>query len=156
MSLLQQIQTWKTEKEDAICVLIDMQTKLLPAMSDPQTVERNVIRLIQGMKALGIPTVVTQQYTKGLGPTVPAVAEALGAFEPIDKTSFSCMDLIREGYRVALVADCIDSRDPLNKERTILRLAQEGVVITTYESVLYELLGSAKAPEFKAISAIVK
>ena len=90
MSLLQQIQTWK--KEDAICVLIDMQTKLLPAMSDPQTVERNVIRLIQGMKALGIPTVVTQQYTKGLGPTVPAVAEALGAFEPIDKTSFSCMD----------------------------------------------------------------
>ena len=189
MSLLQQIQTWKTEKEDAICVLIDMQTKLLPAMSDPQTVERNVIRLIQGMKALGIPTVVTQQYTKGLGPTVLAVAEALGAFEPIDKTSFSCMDepvfaealenstkgtvilagieahicvvqtaldLIREGYRVALVTDCIDSRDPLNKERTILRLAQEGVVITTYESVLYELLGSAKAPEFKAISAIVK
>ena len=175
MSLLQQIHTWKTEKEDAICVLIDMQTKLLPAMSDPQTVERNVIRLIQGMKALGIP--------------VPAVAEALGAFEPIDKTSFSCMDepvfaealenstkgtvilagieahicvvqtaldLIREGYRVALVTDCIDSRDPLNKERTILRLAQEGVVITTYESVLYELLGSAKAPEFKAISAIVK
>mgnify|MGYP002581277021 CR=1 FL=1 len=66
------------------------------------------------------------------------------------------LDLIREGYRVALVTDCIDSRDPLNKERTILRLAQEGVVITTYESVLYELLGSAKAPEFKAISAIVK
>ena len=43
-----------------------------------------------------------------------------------------------------------------HRERTILRLAQEGVVITTYESVLYELLGSAKAPEFKAISAIVK
>ena len=117
------------------------------------------------------------------------MAEALGAFEPIDKTSFSCigepvfaetlenstkgtvilagiaahicveqtaLDLIREGYRVALVTDCIDSRNPQNKERTILRLAQEGVVITTYESVLYELLGSAKAPEFKAISAIVK
>ena len=178
MSLLQQIHTWKIEKDDAICVLIDMQTKLLPAMSDPKTVEENVI-----------PTVVTQQYTKGLGPTVPAVAEALGAFEPIDKTSFSCigepvfaetlenstkgtvilagieahicveqtaLDLIREGYRVALVTDCIDSRNPQNKERTILRLAQEGVVITTYERVLYELLGSAKAPEFKAISAIVK
>ncbi len=189
MSLLQQIHTWKIEKDDAICVLIDMQTKLLPAMSDPKTVEENVLRLVQGMKALGIPTVVTQQYTKGLGPTVPAVAEALGAFEPIDKTSFSCigepvfaerlenstkgtvilagieahicveqtaLDLIREGYRVALVTDCIDSRNPQNKERTILRLAQEGVVITTYESVLYELLGSAKAPEFKAISAIVK
>ena len=68
----------------------------------------------------------------------------------------TALDLIREGYRVALVTDCIDSRNPQNKERTILRLAQEGVVITTYESVLYELLGSAKAPEFKAISAIVK
>ena len=64
MSLLQQIHTWKIEKDDAICVLIDMQTKLLPAMSDPKTVEENVIRLVQGMKALGIPTVVTQQYTK--------------------------------------------------------------------------------------------
>ena len=82
MSLLQQIHTWKIEKDDAICVLIDMQTKLLPAMSDPKTVEENVIRLVQGMKVLGIPTVVTQQCTKGLGPTVPAVAEALGAFEP--------------------------------------------------------------------------
>lgn len=159
MSLLQQIHTWKIEKDDAICVLIDMQTKLLPAMSDPKTVEENVLRLVQGMKVLGIPTVVTQQYTKGLGPTVPAVAEALGAFEPIDKTSFSCigepvfaetlenstkgtvilagieahialeqtaLDLIREGYRVALITDCIDSRNPQNKERTILRLAPGG------------------------------
>ena len=168
---------------------MDRQINLLRAMADPKTVEENVIRRVQGMKALGIPTVVTQQYTKGLGPTVPAVAEALGAFEPIDKTSVSvigepvfaetlenstkgtvilavieahicveqtALDLIRDGYRVALVTDCIDSRNPQNKERTILRLAQEGVVITTYESVLYELLGSAKAPEFKAISAIVK
>ena len=185
MSFLQQIKTWKLEKDDTICVIIDFQEKILPAMHEAKTVEDYVIRLIKGMNAL----VVTQQYTKGLGATVPQIAEAIGAFTPIDKTTFSCMDepvfaetlenstrgtvilagieahicvaqtaldLIREGYRVALVTDCIQSRNPQNKERTIQRLAQEGVVITTYESVLYELLGSAKAAEFKAISAIVK
>ncbi len=189
MSFLQQIKTWKLEKDDTICVIIDFQEKILPAMHEAKTVEDYVIRLIKGMNALGIPMVVTQQYTKGLGATVPQIAEAIGAFTPIDKTTFSCMDepvfaetlenstrgtvilagieahicvaqtaldLIREGYRVALVTDCIQSRNPQNKERTIQRLAQEGVVITTYESVLYELLGSAKAAEFKAISAIVK
>ena len=93
-------------------------------------------------------------WFKGTGCPVIVVANKL---DKLKKSQVEpALDLIREGYRVALVTDCIDSRDPLNKERTILRLAQEGVVITTYESVLYELLGSAKAPEFKAISAIVK
>lgn len=189
MSLLNQMNTLTIERDDAICVVVDLQEKLLPAMHDAKTVEENNIKLLKGMKALGIPTVVTQQYTKGIGETVASVKEVLGAFEHIEKTSFSCMgepefckaiesfdkgtviltgieahicveqtaiDLIKEGYNVALVTDCIQSRNPQNKERSILRLANAGVIITTYESVLYELLENSKAAEFKAISAIVK
>lgn len=36
------------------------------------------------------------------------------------------------------------------------RMERAGAVVTTYEAILYELLGDSKAPEFKAISAIVK
>lgn len=192
MGILNQMSTLRIEREDAICVAVDLQERLLPAMYESKTVEENNVRLLKGMKVLGIPTIVTQQYTKGIGETVSSVKEALGDvenFEHIEKTSFSCMDepefvkaiesfdkgtviltgieahicveqtaldLIKEGYNVALVTDCIQSRNPQNKERSIMRLANAGVIITTYESVLYELLKNSKAPEFKAISAIVK
>lgn len=44
-----------------------------------------------GLKEFGVPMAVTQQYTKGLGETVPAMKEAIGAFEPMEKTAFSAM-----------------------------------------------------------------
>ncbi len=189
MSLLKGMNNLTIERDDAICVLIDLQEKLLPAMYEAAAIEQNNLKLLKGMKLLGIPTIVTQQYTRGIGETVASVKEVLGAFEHIEKTSFSCLgepefrkaiegfdkgtviltgieahicveqtalDLIKEGYNVALVTDCIQSRDPQNKERSILRLANAGVIITTYESVLYELLENSKATEFKEISAIVK
>lgn len=189
MGILNQMNTLTIERDDAICVVVDLQEKLLPAMHEAKTLENNNIKLLKGMKTLGIPMLVTQQYTKGIGETVSSVKEVIGDFTHIEKTSFSCMDepefrkaiescdkgtviltgieahicveqtaidLIKEGYNVALVTDCIQSRNPQNKERSIMRLANAGVIITTYESVLYELLGNSKAPEFKAISAIVK
>lgn len=187
--LFNRLKKLKIERDDAIFVAIDFQEKLMPVVAEPEELEAKAAKLAQGMKTLEIPTIVTQQYTKGLGATVPAVAEALGEFTPIDKTTFSCMGneefiasleahdrgcvilagieahicveqtalaLLSEGYEVALVTDCIQSRDPKNKEIAIQRMIQAGVIPTSFESVLYELLGSAKAPEFKAISALVK
>ena len=170
-------------------VVIDMQEKLMSAMHETKACEEKAAMLLKGLQVLSVPTVIVQQYTKGLGTTVPSIAEAIGDFTPVEKTSFSCLgedtfveaieasdkgtvilagieahicveqtaiDLLRDGYEVAIVADCIQSRDPKNKEITLQRLAQAGAIVTSYESVLYELLGGAKAPEFKAISAIVK
>lgn len=187
--LFNRLKQLKIERDDAIFVAIDFQERLLPAMHDCEALEERVVKLVKGMRELGIPMIVTQQYTKGLGPTVSSIAEALGDFTPVEKTSFSCMaegtfveaieasdkgtvilagieahisveqtaiDLLRDGYEVALVTDCVQSRDPKNKEITLQRLAQAGVILTSFESVLYELLGGAKAPEFKAISALVK
>jgi hypothetical protein len=78
-------------REDTIAVFIDYQEKLMPAMHHREEMEDKVCRLAEGLKVLGIPHVVTQQYTRGIGETVLSVAAAIGDFEPIDKTTFSCM-----------------------------------------------------------------
>ena len=66
------------------------------------------------------------------------------------------LDLMEHGYRVFLPVDCLGSRDMANHRASLERMKTEGAVITCGESILYEILGGAKAPEFKAISAIVK
>lgn len=179
----------RIKKENTILTSIDFQEKLLPAMFEADKVEAAAVKLAAGLDVLGVPKLVTTQYAKGLGATVAPVAEALGDFEPIDKSSFSAwkneeyksaleesgrrtvilvgiethicveqtaLDLLENGYTVFVPADCVQSRNPINKELSLRRMEAAGVVITCWESILYELLGSSRAAEFKAISAIVK
>lgn len=80
------------QKEDAVLAAIDFQTKLMPAMADAGTLEQTAVKLIKGLKILNIPAIVTQQYTKGLGPTIESVHQALGDYEPVEKTTFSAME----------------------------------------------------------------
>ena len=68
----------------------------------------------------------------------------------------TALDLIEAGYDVVLAADCVRSRDMENHNIAVAKIQAAGATVTCTESVLYELLGGAKAPEFKAISAIVK
>lgn len=77
--------------ETSCLVLIDMQEKLLPPMHDPAQVLSRCQLLLKGMAALQVPVVVTEQYPKGLGATVPELAELLPEHTPVfAKTSFSC------------------------------------------------------------------
>ena len=76
---------------DSVLVVIDCQTKLMPAIKDTEVLEQTVVKLSKGIKAMDVPVVVTQQYTKGLGPTTDDICEALGEFEPIEKVTFSAM-----------------------------------------------------------------
>ena len=78
-------------KEDTLLVGIDFQGRLMPAMSNNDVLESKVIKLIEGMKALKVPMVITQQYTRGIGETQESIAEAIGDFDHVEKTSFSCM-----------------------------------------------------------------
>jgi nicotinamidase-related amidase len=59
-------------------VVVDVQEKLIDAIAEGRRVVWNVRRLIDGAKVLGVPVVGTEQYPKGLGPTVPELAERLG------------------------------------------------------------------------------
>jgi nicotinamidase-related amidase len=79
-------------RADAFLTIIDVQEKLMPVIDDHENVTRNIERLIRGCKVLDIPPIVTEQYVRGLGTTVPPIRTALEetfGFEPIEKTTFS-------------------------------------------------------------------
>ena len=75
-----------------ILVAIDFQKKLFPVMYDKEKLLKQVIKLIQGVKVLEIPIILTEQYPRGLGPTLPEIAGLLPGTTPIEKTCFSCCD----------------------------------------------------------------
>ena len=68
----------------------------------------------------------------------------------------TALDLLENGFTVFVPADCVQSRNPANRELSLRRMEEAGVVVTCGESILYELLGSSGAAEFKAVSAIIK
>ncbi|MCL4476624.1 MAG: hydrolase [Nitrospirae bacterium] len=77
-------------KEDAVLVVVDIQERLAVVMSEREKVVGNCINLIEAAKLMSIPVVLTEQYPKGLGPTVNEIKEALPSYEPVEKLSFSC------------------------------------------------------------------
>jgi len=80
------------EREKAVFVMIDVQEGLVKAMEAKiaDLVLRNLKILIAFSTHLDIPLVVTEQYPKGLGPTVSEIRQALASVSPIEKIAFSC------------------------------------------------------------------
>jgi nicotinamidase-related amidase len=91
----------KLDRSRAALVVVDVQEAFRPAVLDFEQVARNVAILVRGAGILGLPTLVTEQYPKGLGRTVPEVTEHLGV-EPIEKVCFSAVDA--DGFAGALHA----------------------------------------------------
>jgi len=60
------------------------------------------------------------------------------------------------GYKTFVAVDCIGSRKVLDKEIALQRMMQEGIRLTTYESILFEIVKSAKDDSFKEISRLIK
>lgn len=175
-------------KENAVGLVIDIQERLFPLIYENEIIAKNTAILVQGLKSLAIPIIFTQQYTKGLGPSIQQVREMMDA-DPIEKISFSCcdesnfsarlsglnkkfviisgiethvcvlqtvIDLINLGYVPVVIEDCVSSRRLNDKNVAIGRMRGEGAVISTYESILFELLRYSGTPEFKEISRLVK
>src|ERR1035441_10453648 len=78
------------EAEQCALIVVDMQEKLLPPIWEKERLVRNVQLLIRLAGILKIPALVTTQYAKGLGNTVPGIASMLPDNPPIDKLMFSC------------------------------------------------------------------
>jgi len=68
----------------------------------------------------------------------------------------TALDLISAGFGVHLLTDAVSSRHPADQETALRRLSREGVVLSTVETALFELLTTADAPEFKTISELIK
>ena len=81
----------KLDADDSLLFVIDLQEKLLPAIHQADRVTKQCRLMIRAAGVFEMPIVLTEQYRKGLGPTVPAVWELLeeAGVEPIDKVLFS-------------------------------------------------------------------
>ncbi len=176
-------------REDTAALLIDVQDRLLPAISGADEILALTVRLIKGLQILEIPIVTVRQYPKGLGDLPRELREVLGEYTPSDKVTFSAwgtkeiaeriqslgkknlivfgveahvcvlqtvIDLTAAGYNVVLVADCVGSRQPYDREIALRRAEKEGAFLATSESILFELLRKAATDTFKQISALVK
>ncbi len=88
--------------ENSLALCVDYQTRLVPAMHDSSTLIRNSAALLRGLAILGVPVLISQQYTKGLGETVPEIAEAAGPCQRFEKITFSC-------YQEPSIRQAVDS-----------------------------------------------
>lgn len=72
-------------------LVVDVQARLVSVIQEVDALTRRVQLLVRGAGALNLPVLVSEQYPKGLGHTVPVIAEALPETSPVfEKTSFSC------------------------------------------------------------------
>lgn len=82
---------FRLKRESALMVMVDVQERLLPAISNHDEVRQNCLKLAEASRVLSVPFVFTEQYPKGLGPTDGKILAGLpeGALS-FEKTSFSC------------------------------------------------------------------
>ncbi|AKX59856.1 isochorismatase family protein [Thiopseudomonas alkaliphila] len=77
--------------EQSLLLLIDMQDKLVAAVDQPQQLVANCQWLLKLSQLLKVPIAATEQYAKGIGPTVAALQPYLEQVTVVDKTVFSCL-----------------------------------------------------------------
>jgi nicotinamidase-related amidase len=176
----------KIERDRAALLVIDIQERLCAAMQPP-ALDRMVKRsqaAIAGAKALGLPIVFTEQYPRGLGPTIAPIKASMD--KAIEKVSFSCAldevfrelkgrdqvliagmethvcvfqtarDLADRKLTPFLLADAVLSRTEEDRQIGLELCRNAGAVVSTVEAALFDLLGRAGTPEFKAVSQAVK
>lgn len=78
------------EPQQCALVVVDIQEKLLPPIFNKEQLVKNAQLLIRLAKILDLPILVTTQYSKGLGATVPEIASLLEGVPAIDKMEFGC------------------------------------------------------------------
>ncbi len=96
-------------RDDTAILVIDVQEKLIPHITNQLRIVWNIGRLLDGAEILGVTKLATEQYPKGLGPTIPSLKERLD--DVPEKTTFSCFgckdlfsDLAEQGIRRVLLA----------------------------------------------------
>lgn len=165
-------------------VIIDMQGRLMPAISDGPRLLDNARRLVDAAGQLGVPILMTEQNPGGLGGTVPELA---GSGPVISKMSFDCcaepafmaalagerdlvicgceahvcvlqtvITLLSHRRKVYLVQDAVGSRQDESKSVAITRMQRHGAEIVTTEMVVFEWLRSASHPQFRPVSKLIR
>jgi nicotinamidase-related amidase len=176
----------KLDRERAALVVIDVQEAFRKALPRFDEVAAATAVLVEGAAEIGVPIVITEQYPRGLGATVPEVADRLPeGVEPVEKVCFSgaeadgfdlsgrdqalvcgiethvcvnqtVLDLLGGGVEAHVAADAVGSRTERNRELGLHKMERAGAILTSVETALFELLRGSDAPEFKRVQALVK
>src|SRR5258708_1142542 len=76
--------------EDCALAVIDIQEKLLPSIFEKERLLRNAQLMVRLANILSLPVIVSTQYAKGLGQTVPEIVSLLPKANPVGKLEFGC------------------------------------------------------------------
>jgi nicotinamidase-related amidase len=169
------------KRDRTALIVVDVQQGFRPYASF-ESVAAACATLLQAARILGLHTLVSEQYPKGLGHSAPELG--LKDEHPIEKTVFSaaraegfdlagaeqaivcgiethvCVsqtvhDLLADGIEVHVPADAVGSRHDIDYECGLERMVGAGAVLSTVETALFELLERAGTPEFKAIQKLI-
>jgi len=171
---------------EAALIIIDFQERLARHIAGIEEIVRNVVKLIRACKILGIPMILTEQVKLGetveeIRRLVDAAPIIKSSFSCAGCREFNArleelrpekciltgieahicvlqtaLDLRERGYEVQVAVDCVGSRRELDKRVAIWRMCLMGVIPTTSETAIYELLKTADHERFKEVLEIVK
>jgi len=137
--------------ENTVLVLIDFQARLFPVMHEKEKLLRNVLKIARGAVVLEVPVIITEQYPKGLGPTLTEIKAVLPGIKPVEKVCFSCCDeesfcrsLEAPGRRQVLLAG-IEAH--ICVYQTAMALARAGYQVQVVGDAV-----SSREPENKMVS----
>jgi len=172
-------------RESSTLLVVDFQSKLMPAIEDGISVVANARRLLNAAEMLQVPILVTEQNANGLGSTVPELrsdtsrlvhkmsfdaCRTAGFLEAIadrhDLIVSGCethvcvlqtvLGLLRAGRRVYVVRDAVGSRRSESKETALRRMERNGAEIVTTEMVVFEWLETAEHPRLRDMLTLIK
>jgi nicotinamidase-related amidase len=171
--------------EQSILLVVDFQSRLMPAIEDGAVLIANARRLIDAAELFHIPILFTEQNAEGLGGTLPELRAKTG--DIVHKMTFDAcrapgfltalsdrsdivvagcethvcvlqtvLGLLNTGRRVFAARDALGSRQLESKETAIERMERNGAEIVTTEMVLFEWLQTADDKRLRNIMTIVK
>jgi len=126
------IERFFLDKEETILVVVDIQERLTAAMEMREKVITNTLHLLEAARVFSLPLVLTEQYPKGLGPTVQEIRTVLPSYQPIEKVTFSCcnvqnfMDSVASSGRRKVILTGIETH--VCVLQTCLGLVREGYI----------------------------
>ena len=168
-------------------IIIDVQEKIIRAISNKDSINKNIKKLIDAYQILEENIFISEQNPFKLGATIPELLPKNG-FKKIEKMEFSLADIqdflkevknkkitnlivcgiethiciqqtvldcLQKGFEVILVSDAMSSRNRVDHEIALQRMIQAGAILTTTESIIFELCKTADREEFKEVRNII-
>lgn len=174
------------DRDESLLVVIDIQERLMPVIADRERVIENVLKLVQFSKIVGLPVVLTEQERLGstlnevkkeLHDLEPVVKKHFNCFyddifsEKVRGSGKKTLIIAgveahicvaqtaiyaSSRFNVHVIEDAVSSRTRDNRGFAIERMKQAGVVISSTEMFIYEILKMAGTAEFKEALKLVK